>query len=81
MKKLVAHGYKEDLVHLYIIGGGGCLLRHFSDMTEKGNVTVISDICANAKGYEALAEMKQRMRGKLHEENIQIKQRSLLYGG
>ncbi|MFR7390342.1 MAG: hypothetical protein ACLUTU_16275 [Blautia faecis] len=23
MKKLVAHGYKEDLVHLYIIGGGG----------------------------------------------------------
>lgn len=64
MKKLTAHGYKEDLVHLYIIGGGGCLLRHFSDLTEKGNVTVISDICANAKGYEALAEMKQRMRGK-----------------
>ena len=65
MKKLTAHGYKEALVHLYIIcGGGGCLLRHFSDLTEKGNVTVISDICANAKGYEALAEMKQRMRGK-----------------
>ena len=64
MKKLAAHGYKEDLVHLYIIGGGGCLLRHFSDLTEKGNLTVISDICANAKGYEALAEMKQRMRGK-----------------
>lgn len=65
MKKLTAHGYKEDLVHLYIIGGGGCLLRHFLDMTEKGNVTVISDICANAKGYEALTEMKQRMRGKI----------------
>ena len=64
MKKLAAHGYKEDLVHLYIIGGGGCLLRHFSNLTEKGNVTVIFDICANAKGYEALAEMKQRMRGK-----------------
>ena len=64
IKKLTAHGYKEDLIHLYIIGGGGCLLRHFSDLTEKGNVTVISDICANAKGYEALAEMKQRMRGK-----------------
>ena len=64
MKKLVAHGYKEDLVHLYIIGGGGCLLRNFSYLTEKLNVTVISDICANAKGYEALAEMKQRMKGK-----------------
>ena len=64
MKKLTAHGYKEDLVHLYIIGGGGRLLRHFSDLTEKRNVTVISDICANAKGYEALAEMKQRVKGK-----------------
>lgn len=64
MKKLVAHCYKEDLVHLYIIGGGGCLLRNFSYLTEKQNVTVISDICANAKGYEALAEMKQRMKGK-----------------
>lgn len=63
IKKLVAHGYREGLVHLYVIGGGGCLLRHYSDLMEKGNVTVISDICANAKGYEALAEMKQRMKG------------------
>lgn len=23
MKKLTAHGYREELVHLYIIGGGG----------------------------------------------------------
>jgi plasmid segregation protein ParM len=63
IKKLTAHGYREELVHLYIIGGGGCLLRHFSTLTDKKNVTVISDICANAKGYEALAEMKQRMKG------------------
>lgn len=48
MKKLTAHGYKKELVHLYIIGGGGCLLRNFSDLTEKQNITVISDICANA---------------------------------
>jgi plasmid segregation protein ParM len=64
MKKLAAHGYKEGLVHLYVIGGGGCLLRHFSDLAEKENVTVISDICANAKGYEALAERKQCMKGR-----------------
>ena len=64
MKKLTAHGYNEDLVHLYIIGGGGCLLRHFSDLKGRGNVTGIADICANAKGYEAWAEKKQRMRGK-----------------
>lgn len=63
MKKLTAHGYREELVHLYIIGGGGCLLQNFSDLTAKPEVTVITDICANAKGYEALAMMKQRMRG------------------
>ena len=59
MKKLVAHGYKEDLVHLYIIGGGGCLLRNFSYLTEKQN-----EVIKIWKGYEALAEMKQRMKGK-----------------
>jgi plasmid segregation protein ParM len=64
IRKLAAHGYQEELVHLYIIGGGGCLLKHFSALTEKKCVTVISDICANAKGYEALAEMKHRMKGK-----------------
>lgn len=27
MKRLVDYGYKEGLVHLYVIGGGGCLLK------------------------------------------------------
>ena len=60
LKRLIDYGYKENLVHLYVIGGGGCLLRHYSDITSKGNVTFIGDICANAKGYEYLAMQKQR---------------------
>ena len=60
LKRLVDYGYKENLVHLYVIGGGGCLLRHYSDIASKGNVTFIDDICANAKGYEYLAMQKQR---------------------
>lgn len=59
-KRLIDYGYKENLVHLYVIGGGGCLLRHYSDIESKGNVTFIEDICANAKGYEYLATQKQR---------------------
>ena len=51
MKKLTAQGYREEQVHLFIIGGGGCLLQNFSDLTAKPEVTVITDICANAKGY------------------------------
>lgn len=57
-KRLTDYGYKEGLVHLYVIGGGGCLLRNYSDLAEKAGVTFITDICANAKGYETLAEKK-----------------------
>lgn len=57
-KRLTDYGYKEGLVHLYVIGGGGCLLRNYSDLAEKAGVTFITDICTNAKGYETLAEKK-----------------------
>lgn len=57
-KRLTDYGYKEGLVHLYVIGGGGCLLRNYSDIAEQAGVTFIRDICANAKGYETLAEKK-----------------------
>ncbi len=60
LKRLADYGYKENLVHLYVAGGGGCLLRNYSDIASKGNVTFIEDICANAKGYEYLAVQKQR---------------------
>ena len=59
-RRLVDYGYKEGLVHLYVIGGGGCLIRNYSDLAEKKGVTFITDICANAKGYETLAEKKLR---------------------
>ena len=57
-RRLVDYGYKEGLVRQYVIGGGGCLLRNYSDLAEKAGVTFITDICANAKGYETLAEKK-----------------------
>lgn len=59
-RRLVDYGYKEGLVHLYVIGGGGCLIRNYSDLAEKKGVTFITDICANAKGYAILAEKKLR---------------------
>ena len=59
-RRLVDYGYKEGLVHLYVIGGGGCLIRNYSDLAEKTGVTFITDICANAKGYATLAEKKLR---------------------
>ena len=46
--------YNPDLMRLYIVGGGGCLIRTFGRY-EESRVTIIDDICATAKGYEALA--------------------------
>ena len=54
--------YNPDLMHLYVVGGGGCLIRNFGTY-DKSRVTIIDDICATAKGYESLAYMSLKRRG------------------
>ena len=44
-------------MRLYVVGGGGCILRHFGDY-DHDRVTIIADICATAKGYELLSRRK-----------------------
>ena len=39
---------------LYVVGGGGCLIKNFADY-DKERVIFNEDICATAKGYETLA--------------------------
>ena len=51
--------YNPDLMRLYVVGGGGCVLRHFGEY-DRERVTIIEDICATAKGYEYLAYMTLR---------------------
>ena len=47
------HGYDPRIMKLYIIGGGGLLVKNFGEYdTER--VTIVDDICANAKGFEYL---------------------------
>ena len=53
LKRLVDYGYKENLVHLYVIGGGGCLLKYYSDIASKGNVTVLSRSCPSRTATNA----------------------------
>ena len=54
MRRLREHEYDPESVRLYIVGGGGCLVRHFGEYDER-RVTIDPDICATAKGYESLA--------------------------
>ena len=55
--------YDPALVRLMIVGGGGCLVRHFGEYDET-RVTIIDDLCATAKGYETLASSSLRRRDK-----------------
>ena len=48
--------YNPDLMRLYVVGGGGCMIRNFG-MYDESRVTILDDICATAKGYEHLAMM------------------------
>ena len=51
---LRAHGYDPRIMRLWIVGGGGCLVRNFGTY-DASRVTILDDLCATAKGYEYLA--------------------------
>ena len=59
MKRLREHEYNPDLMRLYVMGGGSCLIRHFVEY-DLARVTINGDINATAKGYERLAEAALR---------------------
>ena len=61
-RKLREHGYDPRLMKLYVVGGGGCLLNNFCPIDEN-RMTINSDICATAKGYEYMAAVQIRKGG------------------
>lgn len=56
-RRLREHEYDPRLMKLFVVGGGGCLIRNFGSYDPK-RVIINTDICATAKGYEIMAEMK-----------------------
>ena len=56
------HEYDSELMRLYIVGGGGCMIKNFGEY-DTNRVIINTDICATAKGYEYLAELKFRRKG------------------
>ena len=64
MRRLREHEYNPELMCLYVMGGGSCLVRNFGEY-DKDRVTINDDICATAKGYEALAAHSLRKAGDL----------------
>ena len=55
MRRLREHEYDPELMRLYVMGGGSCLLKNFGNLNTE-RVTINEDICATVKGYERLDE-------------------------
>ena len=60
--KLREREYNPELMRLYMVGGGGCMIQNFGEY-DKSRVTIVRDICATAKGYEAMTVRKIQRNG------------------
>ncbi len=60
-RHLREHEYDPELMRLFVVGGGGCMIKHFGRY-DPDRVLIIDDICATAKGYEFLAAQKRQKR-------------------
>ena len=61
-RHLREHEYDPELMKLYVVGGGGCLIKNFGQF-ETNRVIINENICATAKGYEYLARLRARKGG------------------
>ena len=61
-RRLREHEYDPELMRLYVVGGGSCMIKNFGSYDEN-RVTINEDVCATAKGYESLAATNIRKTG------------------
>lgn len=61
--KLREREYNPELMRLYVVVGGGCcMIQNFGEY-DKDRVMIVRDICATAKGYEAMTVRKIQKNG------------------
>lgn len=61
-RRLREREYDSKMMKLYVVGGGGCLIRNFSEY-DSSRVIINRDICATAKGYEYMAAVALNRKG------------------
>jgi len=61
-QRLREHEYNPNLMKLYVVGGGGCLIRNFGEY-DSSRVVINDDIRATAKGYEYMAMLTLNRKG------------------
>lgn len=65
MDTLYKYDYDEDLMTLYVVGGGHCLLKRYGKYVPQ-KVIFVEDICAAAKGFEE-ASFRKLSKGDANE--------------
>ncbi len=63
-RRLREHEYDPELMRLYVVGGGSCMVKNFGEY-DASRVMINDDICATAKGYELLSAQKMQKKGDL----------------
>lgn len=53
---LKEYGINPELSRCFFVGGGAVIIKEYSEIADYSNVAFITDICANAKGYELMLE-------------------------
>lgn len=61
-RRLREHEYNPELMKLYVVGGGSCMVKHFGNVDES-RVTVNTDVCATVKGYEWMTKQRLKRAG------------------
>ena len=61
-RKLREKEYDPELMRLYVVGGGGCLIENFADY-DSDRVFIEKDICATARGFEMLSKRRLQKEG------------------
>jgi len=61
-RRLREREYDPELIRLYVVGGGSCMVKYFGQY-DAGRVVINDDVCATAKGYEHLAALRARKKG------------------
>ena len=61
---LKEYGINPELSRCFFVGGGAVIIKKYSEISDYSNVAFITDICANARGYELMLKAKETKEGK-----------------
>lgn len=59
------HGFNLATTQVIFVGGGASVMRLFGNQNDRRNISYIEDVKANAKGYETLARMAVKAKGRV----------------